>query len=138
MAAGVPVLVLPPGYVGDGGRLALAGWDGSREATRAVHAALPFLQEARTTILCAVGEQAAESLDDAAVMLRRHGVQVTTERIAAEDSDAGAVLLARAAAHGAELLVMGAYGHTRLREFIFGGATRFALKAANLPVLFAS
>lgn len=46
--------------------------------------------------------------------------------------------MARAAAHGADLLVMGAYGHTRLREFIFGGATRYALKEANLPVLFDS
>ena len=134
--AGVPVLVLPPSYVDDGGRSTLVGWDGSREATRAVHAALPFLQQARTTVLCAIGEQAAESLDDAATMLQRHGVHVRPERVPGGDSEAGQKLLTCAAAHGAEMLVMGAYGHARLREFIFGGATRYALKEANLPVLF--
>lgn len=134
--AGVPVLVLPPTYVDDGGRSALVGWDGSREATRAVHAALPFLQEARTTVLCAIGEQAAASLDDAATMVQRHGVRVRTERVPGGDSDAGEMLLTCAAAHGAEMLVLGAYGHSRLREFIFGGATRYALREASLPVLF--
>jgi nucleotide-binding universal stress UspA family protein len=137
-AAGVPVLVLPPNYVGDGGRTALVGWDGSREATRAIHAALPFLEEARSVVLCAVGEPAGTGLDDAALMLRRHGVQVEPERVNGSDSDAGAVLLARAATHGAELLVMGAYGHTRLREFVFGGATRDVLGKAVLPALFGS
>ena len=136
--AGVPVLVLPPNYVGDGGRTALVGWDGSREATRAVHAALPFLQEARTVALCAIGEPAGAGLDDAALMLRRHGVQVEPERVAGSDSDAGDILLARAVTHGADLLVMGAYGHTRLRELVFGGATRDVLRKAVLPVLFGS
>ena len=136
--AGVPVLVLPPNYVGDGGRAALVGWDGSREATRAVHAALPFLQEAHKVVLCAIGEPAGAGLDDAALMLQRHGVQVQPERVAGSDSDAGDVLLARAATHGADLLVMGAYGHTRLRELVFGGATRDVLRKAVLPVLFGS
>ena len=135
-AAGVPVLVLPPNYVGDGGRTALVGWDGSREATRAVHAALPFLQEARTVVLCAIGGR--PGLDDASLMLQRHGVQVEPERVAGSDSDAGDILLARAVTHGADLLVMGAYGHTRLRELVFGGATRDVLKKAVLPVLFGS
>ena len=87
--AGVPVLVLPPNYVGDGGHAALVGWDGSREATRAVHAALPFLQEAHKVVLCAIGEPAGAGLDDAALMLQRHGVQVQPERVAGSDSDAG-------------------------------------------------
>jgi nucleotide-binding universal stress UspA family protein len=134
--AGVPVLVLPPSYVGDGGRAALVGWDGSREATRAVHAALPFLREAHRVVLCAIGEPAGAGLDDAALMLQRHGVQVEPERVAGSDGDAGDVLLARAATDGTELLVMGAYGHTRLRELVFGGATRDVLRKATLPVLF--
>ena len=91
--AGVPVLVLPPNYVGDGGHAALVGWDGSREATRAVHAALPFLQEAHKVVLCAVGAPAGAGLDDAVLMLQRHGVQVQPERVAGSDSDAGEVLL---------------------------------------------
>lgn len=137
-AAGVPVLVLPPDYADDGGRTALVGWDGSREASRAAHAALPFLQEARSVVLCAVGEAAAATLEDATQMLQRHGVTVEPERVAGADRDAGEALLACAAAAGAGLLVMGAYGHMRLRELVFGGATRQVLRQATLPVLFGS
>lgn len=68
-------------------------------------------------------------------MLERHGVAVRPERVAGSDAGAGEVLLERAAAHGAGLLVMGAYGHSRLREFVLGGATREVLRAATLPVL---
>ncbi len=136
MAAGVPVLVLPPTWSDDLGQTVLAGWDGSREATRAVHAALPFLREAKHVVLCAVAEEAGASLEDATTMLRRHGVPVHPESVAGSDRNAGEMLLERAAAHGARLLVMGAYGHTRLREFIFGGATRHVLHEATLPVLF--
>ena len=65
-------------------------WDGSREATRAVHAALPFLREAHRVVLCAIGEPAGAGLDDAALMLQRHGVQVEPERVAGSDGDVGA------------------------------------------------
>jgi nucleotide-binding universal stress UspA family protein len=136
--AGVPVLVLPPSYEGDGGHAALVGWDGSREATRAVHAALPFLQEAHEVVLCSVGEPAGTGLEDAALMLQRHGVQVQPEQVAGSEGDAGEILMARAVTHGADLLVMGAYGHTRLGEFVFDGATRDVLRKAVLPVLFGS
>jgi nucleotide-binding universal stress UspA family protein len=136
--SGVPVLVLPPQVPAGGiGRTVLVAWNGSREAARAAHDALPFLTRgAGQVVLCAVGEEAGASLDDAAAMLGRHGVPLRAERVDGPDADAGAVLLARAAAHGADLLVMGAYGHSRLREFIFGGATRQALHEAPLPVLF--
>jgi nucleotide-binding universal stress UspA family protein len=71
-------------------------------------------------------------------MLRRHGVAVQPEQLDQPDGDAGEALLAHAAALGADLLVMGAYGHARLRELVFGGATRHVLRAASLPVLFGS
>ena len=87
-------------------------------------------------MLCAVGEQAETSLEAAAAMLRRHGVNVHPHKVDEPDGNAGEVLLAQAAAHGADLLVMGAYGHTRLREMVFGGATRHVLREATLPVLF--
>jgi nucleotide-binding universal stress UspA family protein len=115
----------------------LVAWNGSREAARAAHDALPFLTRgAGLVVLCAVGERAAAGLDDAAAMLARHGVPVRAERVGGPDANAGEILLARAAAHGADLLVMGAYGHGRLRELVFGGANRDALRAAKLPVLF--
>jgi nucleotide-binding universal stress UspA family protein len=136
-AAGVPVLVLPADTPEHLGRTVLAAWNGSREAARAAHDALPFLTRgAGLVVLCAVGKEAGEDLDAAATMLARHGVPVRAERAGEPDAWAGEILLDRAAAHGADLLVMGAYGHTRLRELVFGGATRHMLSHAKLPVLF--
>jgi nucleotide-binding universal stress UspA family protein len=89
-------------------------------------------------ILCAIGDKAAASLEAAAAMLRRHGLTVQPHKVVEPDGNAGEVLLAQAAAHAADLLVMGAYGHTRLREMVFGGATRHVLREATLPVLFAN
>jgi len=137
-AAGVPVLALPAGVHGHLGHTAVIAWNGSCEATRAAHDALPFLRAADRVILCAVGGAAAASLEAAAAMLKRHGVAVESHEVDKPDGDAGAVLLAQAAAHGADLLVMGAYGHTRLRELVFGGATRHVLRETTLPVLFGS
>jgi nucleotide-binding universal stress UspA family protein len=136
MSTGVPVLVLPPGASASLGRTILVGWNGSREATRAAHEALPFLATAERVTLCAVGESGAASLEAAAAMLRRHGVPVEPLAVPEHDRDAGAVLLAQAAERGIDLLVMGAYGHARLRELVFGGATRQVLSEAELPVLF--
>ena len=137
-AAGVPVLALPPGAAGDFGQTILVAWNSSREATRAVHDALPFLRGAQRVLLCAIGTEAAKSLEAAAAMLRRHGLAVHPQQVAEGDGDAGEVLLAQASAQGADLLVMGAYGHARLRELVFGGATRQVLREATLPVLFGS
>ena len=137
-AAGVPVLALPPDISGDLGQTVLVAWNGSREATRAVHDALPLLHAAKHVMLCAVGDQAAASLEAAAAMLRRHGLTVHSHRVDEADGDAGEVLLAQCSAQGADLLVMGAYGHARLRELVFGGATRHILREATLPVLFSS
>jgi nucleotide-binding universal stress UspA family protein len=137
-AAGVPVLALPPDISGDLGRSVLVAWNGSREATRAAHDALPLLREAKRVILCAVGAAAAQSLGAAAAMLQRHGLAVHSQQVDEPDGDAGTVLLAQAGAQRADLLVMGAYGHARLRELVFGGATRHVLRAATLPVLFGS
>lgn len=137
--SGVPVLVMPPGFAGDLGQNVLVAWNGSRESARAVHDALPFLLASRNpVVLCAVGEASRKSLDDAVAMLERHGVRVRPERVDGPDASAGEILLALATAHAADLLVMGAYGHSRLREFVFGGATRHVLRHAGLPVLLSS
>jgi nucleotide-binding universal stress UspA family protein len=135
-ATGVPVLTLPPDVPRDFGHVVLVAWKGTREAARAAHDALPFLRTAQHVVLCTVGEQGAASLDEAAAMLGRHGVAVHLERVGGTEASAGEILLAQATAHGADLLVMGAYGHARLRELIFGGATHQVLCNATLPVLF--
>ena len=138
IAAGVPVLMLPPDTSEVIGTSIIAGWNGSREAARTLHEALPFLCGAERVILCAVGQEAARDLEAAAAMLRRHGAAVQPQPIDEPGGDAGEILLAQAAAHGADLLVMGTYGHARLRELVFGGATRQVLRQATLPVLFGS
>jgi nucleotide-binding universal stress UspA family protein len=135
-ATGVPVLTLPPDVPRDFGHVVLVAWKGTREAARAVHDALPLLRAARHVVLCTVGEQGVASFDQAAAMLGRHGVAVHLERVGGTDASAGEILLAQATAHGADLIVMGAYGHARLRELIFGGATHHVLRNATLPVLF--
>lgn len=138
--SGRPVLRLPMDWPPD--RLArriVVGWNGSREATRAIADALPFLVKATSVHLVVVPEAkirsvlGAEPGADISRHLARHGVPVELEQ--REGSEAGAVLLERARTLEADLLVMGAYGHSPLSEFIFGGATRAVLSAAELPLL---
>jgi nucleotide-binding universal stress UspA family protein len=138
-----PVLVVPDSYAGqplDG--TVVVGWDGSVPALRAVAGALPLLQRARTVRLVLVNPQHEPLLDqaqpgaDMATYLARHGVAVD---VAVDHATVGAgeVLLARAEADGAGLIVAGAFGHARYREWVLGGATRDLLERARVPVLFA-
>jgi len=143
MSSGRPVLLIP--YAGEfpliGTRVMIA-WDGSREATRAVHDALPFLKRADEVTIVAVNELSIHSLPsdapgaDVAAMLARHEVKVTVSAVeSGHDLPIGDVLLSRASDLNADLLVMGAYGHARWQELVLGGATRTVLNAATLPVL---
>ena len=142
MDSGRPALVVP--YIGAAPeplRRILVAWNGSREAARAVHDALPFLLAAeRTTVLIVdpqaqgseVGEQPGADL---AAHLARHGVRVEVKTIPSGGLAAGDAILAQAADESADLLVMGGYGHSRLREMVLGGATRHLLAQMTLPVL---
>ena len=100
MASGVPILMLPPPAATELGGTILVGWNGSREGTRAVHEALPFLVRAQRVVVCAVGEVAIHSLDAAAGMLRRHGVRAEPEAMDGPEAAAPEVLLRSALAHG--------------------------------------
>jgi len=131
-----PVLV-----VKDGAPLAktiLVAWDGGKEATRAARTAIPLLRKASSVLVATVaGEARREDLDPArlADFLTAHGVKAEPRRL--ERSDPAAALLGLAAETGAGLIVAGAFGHARLREFIFGGVTRNLLHADG-PSLFLS
>jgi nucleotide-binding universal stress UspA family protein len=137
--AGRPVLVVP--YVQAApialDRVLLA-WDGSRQAARACADALPFLMRAdRVDVVMVVGERPKEGEmagADIAQHLARHDIKVEVRRLS-EGGGIGETLLSYAASSGASLLVMGGYGHSRLREFVLGGATRGILDAMTLPVL---
>lgn len=139
MGGGVPVLILPRvGWKPDPGRRVLVAWNGSRQATRALHDALPLLAHADRVTLLAAGEAALESADDAVALLGRHGIEVEAEKLAEAGQPIGALLLARAAERDCDTLVMGAYGHSRLRELVLGGTTRHVFAAAELVVLASS
>jgi nucleotide-binding universal stress UspA family protein len=114
-------------------------WDGSRSAARAVGDAMPFLVRAKAVEVTVVSTEPAKSDEmpaaDIAQHLARHGAKVMVNRITSADMDIANTILSRAADASADFLVMGGYGHSRLREFILGGATRGILASMTLPTL---
>lgn len=140
--SGRPVLMVPPGGPATVGRNAVVAWKPTREAVRAVNDALALLEPgAKVTVLVVdpgdAPDHGEEPGADIAAHLARHRMEVTVEVASSGRLDPGATLLRRAAELGADLLVMGAYGHSRLRERVLGGVTRDILRTAPLPVLLA-
>jgi nucleotide-binding universal stress UspA family protein len=142
LASGRPILVVP--YAGNFpnlGRRVVIGWNASREAARAVNDAMPLLMAAEIVSILTIdpreGPRAHGELPgaDISLYLARHGVKAEIERTVSADLPVGEALLSRAADLGADLLVMGAYGHSRARELLLGGATRSLLRSMTLPVL---
>jgi nucleotide-binding universal stress UspA family protein len=141
LGAGRPVLFVPyAGGFADAGKRVLVAWNGSREAARAVSDALPLLARADAVQVVAFvpgGDHGEAPAADIALYLARHGVKASAARDVAPGIDIGARILSRAADTDADLVVMGAYGHSRLRELALGGATRTLLEAMTVPVLMA-
>ena len=142
MGAGRPVIVLP--YSGDAALSldeVVVGWDGGREAARSAFDALPLLKAAKKVRIVRIDPQKDPELRasvpgaDLAETMARHGVNVEAQGYPTDGLDEGQALMRCAEDCGAGLIVMGAYGHSRLAEFIFGGATRFVLTRMNRPVL---
>ena len=139
-----PVLVVPhAGAVTAAGKTVLLCWNASRESSRAATAALPFLKKAGKVVVLTIDAKAserghgAEPGADVAEWLSRHGAKVTVQRDTAADNDIGATILSRATDHGADLIVMGVYGHSRVREFVMGGVSRTLLSSMTAPLLIA-
>jgi nucleotide-binding universal stress UspA family protein len=116
----------------------MLGWNGRREAKRALIDALPFLKAADSVWVLTVGDAEEVRLDRVLRMLGRHDIAAKEVVLEDKGQEPGALLLEQAQANDVDLLVMGAYGHSRLREMILGGATRHVLHNATLPVLFSS
>jgi nucleotide-binding universal stress UspA family protein len=142
LACGRPVLVVPYAHEGRTlGETVVVAWNAGREATRAVSDALPLLARARQVQVIAFnpkrGGDAHGDLPggDIALHLARHGVKVTVSSQEASDIDVGNLLLSRAFDYSADLIVMGAYGHSRLQELVMGGVTRTLLRSMTVPVL---
>ncbi len=114
-------------------------WDGSRSAARAVGDAMPFLVRSKATEIVMVSSEPVKSDEwpgaDIGHHLGRHGIKAEVKRIASPDIDVANAILSYAADQSADLLVMGGYGHSRLREFILGGVTRGILGSMTFPTL---
>jgi len=140
MGSGKPLLLCPAEARGTaiGSRVAIA-WNGSAEAARAVGWAMPILQRAEAVTILAVSEHPDRSVDaptgELAAYLAWNGVTATTQLAQANAAHAGDELLRQATNAGADLLVMGAYTHSRLRQLILGGVTRHVIGKAPMHVL---
>jgi len=142
-ASGRPVMIVPAAPA----EIALketivAAWDGSAEAARAFNDALVFLKPASRVVLLVgvmdgAGEEAEPATDDMVTHLKRHGVNVEVARVPASEGDIGRLLLAQAKALQADMIVMGAFHHSRWREFILGGVTLTMLEEATIPLFMA-
>lgn len=139
--SGRPVLVVP--YIQQEALKldrVMVCWDGSRSAARAVGDALPILQRAaRVDVVTVENRERRNVLRGAQIAehLARHELKVELKTLVAPDSDVASVILSQAADSGSDLIVMGAYGHSRMREFILGGVTRSILGSMTVPVLMA-
>jgi len=153
--SGRPVLIVPyAGTFATVGRNVLVAWNATRESARAVNDALPLLEGAdKVTVLAinpghggselrpaarpvhGVGDDGNWPAADIAHHLARHGVKAEAAYTISDEIDIGNTILSRAADFGVDSIVMGAYGHSRLREFVMGGATRTLLETMTVPVL---
>lgn len=142
-ASGRPVMIVPaaPAEIGLGG-IIVAAWDGSAEAARAFNDALTFLKRASRVVLLVgilddAGEGQAPPTDDMVAHLTRHGVAVELARVSAREGDVARLLLSEVKAREADMMVMGAFHHSRWREFILGGVTLTMLEEATIPLFMA-
>lgn len=141
LSSGRPVLMVP--FIGAKsiGQHVLVAWNATREAARAVNDALPLLAQAEKVTVLSVNP--ARGIDgegdlpaaDIALHLARHGVKAEAAYTVAEEMSIGDIILSRAVDLGADLIVMGGYGHSRTREFVLGGATHTLLQHMTVPVL---
>jgi nucleotide-binding universal stress UspA family protein len=138
--SGRPVVVVP--YIQKTGvklDRVMVAWDASRNAARAIADAMPFLAKAGAIDVVIVASERPKSDEvagaDIGHHLARHGLKVEVKRIVATETDVANTILSHAADSSADFIVMGGYGHSRLREFVLGGATRGILSSMTVPVL---
>jgi nucleotide-binding universal stress UspA family protein len=140
--SGRPMIIVP--YIQKGPLKldrAMVCWDGSRPAARAIGDAMPLLAKAGKVEIVSISDEPGKQDKiegvDMEHHLARHGLKVEVERIPRGDVDVADALLSHAADSGADIMVMGGYGHSRLRQFLLGGVTRSTLRSMTVPVLMA-
>jgi nucleotide-binding universal stress UspA family protein len=136
MRAGRPILIAPTGASSLDGRRVLVAWKSTREARRALADSMPFLKQAEAVTLVEIRESGeASSLADPSAFLAAHGVRCRTEALDRDKTSLEAQLTAFAERAQADLIVAGGYGHTRIRELVFGGVTRSLIASGPVPCL---
>ena len=143
LAAGRPVLVVPDGVAGNPGQRVVVAWKDTREARHSVQNALPYLRIAKHVALVDIAEEvleaaAHEQLNDVEKYLLRHGIKVSGKLVLHPQEPISDQLRCVAKSEGADLIVAGAYGHTRLGEWVFGGVTRGLLRDSEVCCLFSN
>jgi nucleotide-binding universal stress UspA family protein len=144
LLAGGPVLVIPyAGHFSKIGTRPMIAWNGTREAARAVKDAMVFLQRADAVDVLEVVtdrkklDAAQARTSDLCTFLARHGVKAEASQLLASEIEISDLIISRMADLGSDLLVMGAYGHSRFREVVMGGVTRDVLRSTPVPILLA-
>ena len=137
--SGRPVLIAPTGKLERTPRRILVAWNGGREAARALSSAMPLFEETDAALVLSVGAIPSdlEGPEKAAELLRLHGVKAEAERRDAAEGGAEEGLVDAARAFKTDLIVMGAYSHSRWRELVLGGFTRKLLKQSEFPLFLA-
>jgi nucleotide-binding universal stress UspA family protein len=137
MEGGRPLLLAPPKLPEKVGHAVAIFWNGSAEASRAVAMGMPFLERAQTVVVLSAREEQAGVPEELARYLAWHDIHADVRSFIAGGAggQVGHGLLVEAGAVGADLIIMGAYTHSRLRQLVLGGVTRHVLQAATLPVL---
>jgi nucleotide-binding universal stress UspA family protein len=137
-ASGRPLIIVPPGREVFSGRRIILAWDGSASAARAASEALPFLRAAEAVeVVSVTGEKDLPDTitgADIAPHLARHGVVATVQSVAARNGDVAQTLRDAAELFGADMIVMGGFVHSRLREMVFGGVTQSLLRDGRVPL----
>jgi len=136
--SGRPMIIVPSGCDTFQVRNVVVAWDGSAKAARAVNDALPFLRAAQQVeIVCVSGEKDLSISVPGAELaphLTHHGIKCTVKELVAQDGDAGETLRSQAGLFRADLIVMGAFVHSRLRQLVLGGVTQSMLKKSKTPL----
>ena len=137
LSSGRPMLVVPPEATHHRADTVVIAWKDRPEAVRAIVAAAPFLAKAKLVRVVSVAEtdQDESSLTEVTAYLSRAGVAAQATLVPQSSREVGELLVAEAGKYKAAMLVMGAYGHSRLREWAFGGATNYVLRNATMPVM---
>ena len=140
LSSGRPIIMFPPRGTVSRVRRVVVAWNATRESIRAVADAMPLLVKAEAVQVLLADPQrqrthGQEPGADIARHLARHGAQVEVRRLSSDGEDVGRLLLSESAKFRADLLVMGAYGHSQVSEWMFGGVTRTVLYEAGLPIL---